>query len=133
MSVGMVTFTHQQSQELWQIHARMSLTLSLLPAPRAPIKDNLPLLPHPNVQGEGIYGRMLASNMAALKAIGCERVLISTQVNNIAVQRAWGRQGLRMADSYYTLHQWFYRVAKYNLSRGQHDRQINPTMAVYLR
>ncbi|WP_255005761.1 GNAT family N-acetyltransferase [Roseovarius sp. M141] len=62
---------------------------------------------HPSAQGEGIYGRILASSMALLKVAGRTRVVTSTQVNNITVQRAWGRQGLRMARSYYTLHKWF--------------------------
>lgn len=62
---------------------------------------------HPNMQDKGIYSRLLASSMSALKATHHERILISTQVNNVAVQRAWGRQGLRMARSYYTLHKWF--------------------------
>ncbi len=62
---------------------------------------------HPDTQGQGIYGRMLAFTLGALKKNRFERVMISTQVNNVAVQRVWARQGLRMARSYYTLHKWF--------------------------
>lgn len=62
---------------------------------------------HPDVQGTGVYGRLLAWVIHALQSAGCETLRISTQINNIAVQRAWGRCGLRMSHSFYTLHKWY--------------------------
>jgi ribosomal protein S18 acetylase RimI-like enzyme len=62
---------------------------------------------HPEAQGAGMYGRILEQGMKAMKEVGCDRVVVSTQINNIAVQRAWGRRGFRMIRSSYTLHKWF--------------------------
>ena len=62
---------------------------------------------HPDWQAAGIYSRLLVHVMQALQASGCHTLFISTQVNNIAVQKAWARNGLRMSHSYYTLHKWY--------------------------
>lgn len=62
---------------------------------------------HPEMQSKGIYARLLAHALGSMKYAGFERALISTQVNNIPVQKVWSRLGLRMARSYYTFHKWF--------------------------
>ncbi|MEO0369373.1 MAG: GNAT family N-acetyltransferase [Pseudomonadota bacterium] len=62
---------------------------------------------HPDFQGQGIYNRLLAASLALSAQSKCETVITSTQINNVAVQRVWSRQGLRMVRSYYTLHKWF--------------------------
>jgi hypothetical protein len=36
-----------------------------------------------------------------------KRMVISTQVTNVAVQKVWCRVGFEPANSYYTLHKWF--------------------------
>lgn len=61
---------------------------------------------HPDWQGRGIYGVLLDHGLKLLLAAGCREVVTSTQLNNIAVQRAWGKRGLRMQKSFYTLHKW---------------------------
>ena len=60
----------------------------------------------PDAQGQGVYGRVIDHGLATLKDMGCSEVITSTQVNNIAVQRAWGKRGFRMLQSFYTLHKW---------------------------
>lgn len=61
----------------------------------------------PEAQGGGIYGRLLDHGLGILRAGGCARAVVSTQVTNIAVQRAWCRRGFRLTRSLYTLHKWF--------------------------
>lgn len=60
----------------------------------------------PSMQGRGIYGALLDRAMQSMAAAGYQEVMISTQVNNIPVQRAWGKRGFRMQRSFYTLHKW---------------------------
>ncbi len=60
----------------------------------------------PQVQGQGIYGALLDRAMQQMAAAGYQEVTISTQVNNVPVQRAWGKRGFRMQSSCYTLHKW---------------------------
>ena len=60
----------------------------------------------PAWQGKGVYGGLLDRSMLMLKTAGLSEVITSTQLNNIAVQRAWARRGLRVTESYYTLHKW---------------------------
>lgn len=62
---------------------------------------------HPRMQGQGIYGLLLDHALRLLQSAGCPEVTISTQVNNITVQKAWSSRGLRMQSSVYTLHKWF--------------------------
>lgn len=61
----------------------------------------------PDAQGEGLYGRLVDRALMHLAAEGLSRATVSTQINNIPVQRAWGRRGFRMSRSLYTLHRWF--------------------------
>lgn len=60
----------------------------------------------PRAQRRGVYGRTIDHCMATLREAGRSQVVVSTQVNNIAVQRAWGRRGFRMLHSLYTMHAW---------------------------
>lgn len=60
----------------------------------------------PGWQSKGIYGRLISHGLKLLAEAGCSKVNISTQVNNIPVQKAWAKHGLRMEKSYYTLHKW---------------------------
>jgi ribosomal protein S18 acetylase RimI-like enzyme len=61
----------------------------------------------PEAQGGGIYGRLIDRSLLILRDAGCGRAVVSTQINNIAVQRAWCNRGFRLARSLYTLHKWF--------------------------
>ncbi|MEM7721506.1 MAG: GNAT family N-acetyltransferase [Pseudomonadota bacterium] len=60
----------------------------------------------PDLQGGGLYGRIIDHGLALLKQRGCRAAQVSTQINNVAVQRAWARRGFRMAWSVYTFHKW---------------------------
>lgn len=62
---------------------------------------------HPDHQGQGLYS-ILIGNVARLMAQnGAIRLVISTQINNYAVQRVWARMGLVHEKSFYTFHKWF--------------------------
>lgn len=60
----------------------------------------------PRYQGQGLYPTLvqLAQNWGL--ETGCQRLAISTQVDNLHVQRVWCRLGLEPFKSYYTLHLW---------------------------
>lgn len=57
-------------------------------------------------QEKGIYGCLLDHGLRRFHSEGCTEAVVSTQVNNIAVQKAWGQRGFLMQKSYYTLHKW---------------------------
>ncbi len=61
------------------------------------------------MQGRGVYGALLDRAMQQMAVSRFKEVTISTQVNNIPVQRAWAKRGFRMQRSYYTLHKWIDR------------------------
>ncbi|TCP39525.1 GNAT family N-acetyltransferase [Rhodovulum marinum] len=61
---------------------------------------------HPEAQRQGLYGRLVEHGMAAGRAAGCTRVIVSTQINNVAVQKVWARQGFCMSHGLYTFHKW---------------------------
>lgn len=58
----------------------------------------------PGVQGQGWYGALLAACAERAKHRGLARTIISTQVHNVRVQRAWARAGLRPFAAVETLH-----------------------------
>jgi len=62
---------------------------------------------HPRCQQKGVYGDLMISGMHWCLEQGRQRMIVSTQVNNYAVQRAWVRLGFRLYASFYTLHKWF--------------------------
>ena len=55
-------------------------------------------------QGQGWYRHLLAGVGDQARARGCSRVIISTQVHNIRVQRAWARSGFRPFGAVTTVH-----------------------------
>ena len=55
-------------------------------------------------QGQGWYRHLLAGVGEQARARGCSRVIISTQVHNIRVQRAWARSGFRPFGAVTTVH-----------------------------
>lgn len=62
---------------------------------------------HPAAQRRGIYRHFMVAAMNWFLARGAERMVVSTQVNNIAVQKAWTRLGFEPSKSYYTFHKWY--------------------------
>lgn len=57
-----------------------------------------------STQGQGWYRHLLAGVGEQARARGCSRVIISTQVHNIRVQRAWARSGFRPFGAVTTVH-----------------------------
>lgn len=58
----------------------------------------------PAAQGRGLYGGLLDGCQGAAVARGATRMVISTQVHNVRVQRAWARHGLRPFAAIETVH-----------------------------
>lgn len=61
----------------------------------------------PKAQGRGLYRLMMMNAMHWSKQQGRSRMIVSTQVTNIAVQKVWSRLGFEPSHSYYTFHKWF--------------------------
>lgn len=58
----------------------------------------------PAAQGLGLYGRLLGAVGRVALAESRDRVIISTQVHNVRVQRAWVRAGLKPFAAVATVH-----------------------------
>jgi ribosomal protein S18 acetylase RimI-like enzyme len=61
---------------------------------------------HPDAQQQGVYPMMFSFIMDYFNNKNADRIIVSTQINNYAVQKAWSRLGLTHNTSYYTLHKW---------------------------
>lgn len=61
----------------------------------------------PQAQGQGIYRSLMVAGMNWCHGRGCSRMVVSTQVTNIAVQKVWVRLGFEPATAQYTFHKWF--------------------------
>jgi GNAT superfamily N-acetyltransferase len=61
----------------------------------------------PEAQGKGIYRSFMIHGMQWCLAKGAERMVVSTQVTNIAVQKVWTRLGFEPSHAYYIFHKWF--------------------------
>lgn len=61
----------------------------------------------PESQGLGICHSLMISSLQWCRAQGARRMIISTQVTNIAIQKVWCRTGFEPFHSYYTFHKWF--------------------------
>lgn len=60
----------------------------------------------PWAQGRGIYADLIRAGIEWCRARALARMVVSTQVTNIAVQKVWVRQGFELSGSYYTFHLW---------------------------
>jgi GNAT superfamily N-acetyltransferase len=58
----------------------------------------------PAAQGKGLYGSLLDACESVAAARGAPRLVISTQIHNVRVQRAWARHGLRPFAAIETVH-----------------------------
>lgn len=58
----------------------------------------------PAAQGRGLYGALLLGCERAADARNAQRLVISTQVHNTRVQRAWARHGFRPFAAIETVH-----------------------------
>jgi len=61
----------------------------------------------PEVQGQGISRSLMVQAMEWFLSRGARRMIISTQITNIGVQKVWVRLGLEPAYAYHTFHKWF--------------------------
>jgi GNAT superfamily N-acetyltransferase len=61
----------------------------------------------PEAQGRGVYRSFMINAMEWFLSKGAKDMIVSTQVNNIAVQKVWTRVGFEPCYSYYTFHKWF--------------------------
>lgn len=61
----------------------------------------------PAAQGQGIYRSFMIRAMHWTQQQQAEQMVVSTQVDHIAVQKVWARLGFVMSHSYYTFHKWF--------------------------
>jgi ribosomal protein S18 acetylase RimI-like enzyme len=61
----------------------------------------------PAYQGKGLYSHLLDLSQQWGIENGFTRMVVSTQVTNVTVQKAWCRQGFEPYRSSYTLHKWF--------------------------
>lgn len=61
----------------------------------------------PEAQGKGLYRSLMSAGMQWSKVRGALRMVVSTQIVNIAVQKVWVRLGFEPSKSYYTFHKWF--------------------------
>jgi len=61
----------------------------------------------PDLQNKGIYSMLitLAKMWAAQHQL--VQIVVSTQLNNLAVQKVWCRHGFEPYKSFYTFHKWF--------------------------
>jgi GNAT superfamily N-acetyltransferase len=62
---------------------------------------------HPSFAGAGIYGQLITRSKQWCQENGMNRMVISTQIDNLKAQRAWSNRGFHLYKSYYTFHRWF--------------------------
>jgi GNAT superfamily N-acetyltransferase len=63
----------------------------------------------PEWQGHGVCGSLMIHSLRWTAAQGAQRMIISTQVTNVSMQKVWCRVGFEPSHSYYTFHKWFDR------------------------
>jgi RimJ/RimL family protein N-acetyltransferase len=61
----------------------------------------------PEAQGKGVYTDLIAAGAQWCRNLELGEMIVSTQINNYAVQRAWARHGFRHNRSLFTFHKWF--------------------------
>lgn len=61
---------------------------------------------HPAYQGQGLLQKLLQASLAWAQSQGHKDMFYSTQLQNIAAQKALVRQGWELSHSFYTLHCW---------------------------
>lgn len=61
----------------------------------------------PKAQGRGIYWSFIVRGMEWCRDQGNTRMVVSTQITNLSVQKVWVRCGFEPSSAYYTFHKWF--------------------------
>lgn len=58
----------------------------------------------PEYAGRGVYSDLITFTKSFFKRKGYEQMYVSTQLQNVAVQKVWCREGFRLDHSYETYH-----------------------------
>jgi GNAT superfamily N-acetyltransferase len=66
---------------------------------------------HPEYAGGGVYTDIIRFTQNYFKEAGYQKMIVSTQIQNYAVQKVWQKEGFLLAKAYYT----------YHLMRKNHD------------
>jgi len=61
----------------------------------------------PEWQGRSVGPSLMIHSLRWCCSQGAQRMIISTQVTNVSMQRVWCRVGFEPSHSYYTFHKWF--------------------------
>ncbi len=61
----------------------------------------------PALQRRGLYRSLVLAALAHARADGAKRLIVSTQLVNVGVQKTWARAGFEPRRSYCTFHAWF--------------------------
>jgi GNAT superfamily N-acetyltransferase len=61
----------------------------------------------PPAQRRGIYRSFMIGGMEWCLSQGTTRMVVSTQITNVAVQKVWTRVGFEPHHAQYTFHKWF--------------------------
>ncbi|MBZ0288565.1 MAG: GNAT family N-acetyltransferase, partial [Anaerolineae bacterium] len=61
----------------------------------------------PALQGKGVGRGLMIGALLWFEARGIAKMLISTQVTNVASQKVWVRLGFEPSHAFYTFHKWF--------------------------
>lgn len=62
---------------------------------------------HPSFEGRGLYWSFMVHAMDWCRNWGAARMVVSTQITNITVQKVWTRLSFELVRSFYTFHLWF--------------------------
>jgi ribosomal protein S18 acetylase RimI-like enzyme len=73
-----------------------------------PAEGEVPLYGvRPAAQGRGLGRSLIIGALESCAARGAKRLVISTQLTNMASQKVWLRLGFEPFQAYYTFHRWF--------------------------
>jgi GNAT superfamily N-acetyltransferase len=61
----------------------------------------------PEWQKRGICPSLMIHSLHWCRSQGAQRMIISTQIGNVSMQKVWCRVGFEPSHSYYTFHKWF--------------------------
>jgi len=64
---------------------------------------------HPDCRGRGVYRALCLASARWCRDQGRKRIITSTQIRNLSVQRTWTRAGSIPLSFHYTFHKWFDR------------------------
>jgi GNAT superfamily N-acetyltransferase len=61
----------------------------------------------PEYQRRGVCRSLMMHSLRWCQSQGAQKMVISTQVTNIAMQKVWCRVGFEPSHAFYTFHKWF--------------------------